>query len=135
MVQVYMRHGEREATGKKQKGIAAAAEKVAGHWDCATDDENLKYLSTWKWTEPTAYLLPLGSATAFAAGVAFQKVHHTAQSFTSGFLGPNYLSRSTWQITPNSDSSFNSTLSPHNCPALDTVSYSHIQRLFLSQSS
>ncbi|ODN81545.1 hypothetical protein L202_01964 [Cryptococcus amylolentus CBS 6039] len=161
MVQVYMRHGEREATGKKQKGIAAAAEKIAGDWDWATDDENLKYLSTWTWTEPTAYLLPLGSATAFAAGVAFQnryksllpdyayfnwtgvdnipvrstpvlrrtvqdeeRVHHTAQSFTSGFLGPNYLSRSTWQITPDSDSSFNSTLSPHNCPALDTVSYS-----------
>ncbi|WVQ73040.1 hypothetical protein IAR50_002603 [Cryptococcus sp. DSM 104548] len=152
MVQMFMRHGEREATGSKQMAIQAMAEKVAGNWTWNTDDDNLNYLSTWTWTEPTDYLTPLGSATAFAAGVAFQnkykgllpdyayynwtgadpipiratdeeRVQVTAQSFASGFLGPSYTSRSTWQITPDSDASFNSTLSPQNCPAADTASY------------
>ncbi|WVQ85972.1 hypothetical protein IAT38_008140 [Cryptococcus sp. DSM 104549] len=151
-VQLFMRHAEREASGGTHKSIVALSQKLANAtYSFDTDDENLKYLQSWSWTDPAEYLTPLGSASAYAAGVDFQgkyrdllpenayfnwtgvdnipvrstdqqRVNATAQAFTAGFLGIDYAARSDWSVTPDSLTTFNSTLASNNCPAVNTIS-------------
>lgn len=50
-VQLYMRHGMREASGGTHAGLLALAKKLqTTNW--TIDDPTLSYLKTWNWTQP-----------------------------------------------------------------------------------
>ena len=113
------------------------------------DDPALNYLLSWKYPYPAEYLTSLGTSDAEAAGVAFlqayghllpsnfyynvtnvrvpirstdqERVNATANAFAAGMMGSNYANRSTWSVTPDSLTTFNSTLASNNCPAVNTI--------------
>ncbi|ORX34928.1 histidine phosphatase superfamily [Kockovaella imperatae] len=147
-VQVYMRHAEREASGGTARGIAALVKKLANS-TFQSSDPNIQYLQTWNYSYPAEYLSPLGYSDATAAGVAFQhayspllgasfyfnntgpkipirstdqeRVNATANAFAAGMMGFNYSAFSNWLVTPDSSTTFNSTLASNNCPAVNTI--------------